>query len=62
MNYLMMKNLIDRIKSERAEVNMIAIVLIIMIVIILAAIFKEGLKGILDLIFSRIKNDISTFQ
>lgn len=41
---------------------MIAIVLILLVVIILAVIFKDGLANLLKLIFTRLENDISNFQ
>ncbi|MFM1514560.1 Flp1 family type IVb pilin [Helcococcus ovis] len=50
------------IKNNKGEVNMIAIVLILLVVIILAVIFKDGLANLLKLIFTRLENDISNFQ
>lgn len=49
------------IKSEKGEINMIAIVLILIVVIILAVIFKDNMQSLLENIFTRIQNDINNF-
>jgi len=54
----MKKNLIKRFSNNSGEINMIAIVLILVVVIILAAIFKESMISLLKTIFDRITNDI----
>ena len=50
------------VKNKKGEVNMIAIVLILLVVIILAVIFKDGLTNLLKSIFTRLENDINNFQ
>lgn len=57
----MKKNIIKRFLNDRGEINMIAIVLILVVVIILAAIFKDSMIGLLKTIFDRITNDIKNF-
>ncbi|MDO5027099.1 MAG: Flp1 family type IVb pilin [Tissierellia bacterium] len=49
------------IKDQRGEINMIAIVLILIVVIMLAVIFKDSMEEILKTIFERIKDDIANF-
>lgn len=56
------KNLYKYIlEKEDGEINMIAIVLILIVVIMLAIIFKDSMEELLKSIFDRIKNDISNF-
>lgn len=43
--------------SEEGEINMVAIVLIILVVIALAAIFKEQLTSLLNRLFQKIEED-----
>lgn len=58
----MIKNFINKVlKDQKAEVNMIAIVLILIVVIILAVIFKDSMAKLLEDIFSRLTNDINNF-
>ena len=49
------------IKNEKGEINMIAIVLILIVVIMLAVIFKDSMEELLKGIFERIKDDIGNF-
>lgn len=53
--------IISKLKDNRGEVNMIAIVLILVVVIVLAVIFKDSMEVLLKSIFSRLENDISNF-
>lgn len=45
--------------NQKGEINMIAIVLILLVVIMLAVIFRDGMEAILKSIFSRVENEIS---
>ena len=57
--YLKTMSQIEKFRNdERGEVNMIAIVLIIIVVIGLVAVFKEGIKGVLEAAFTKIKTAI----
>lgn len=49
------------VKNEKGEINMIAIVLILIVVIMLAVIFKDSMEELLKGIFERIKDDIGNF-
>lgn len=49
------------IKKEDGEINMIAIVLILIVVIMLAVIFKDSMEELLKSIFERIKDDVANF-
>lgn len=51
----------NHICDEKGEINMIAIVLILIVVIMLAVIFKDSMEELLKNIFERIKDDISNF-
>ncbi len=51
----------DFIKKEDGEINMIAIVLILIVVIMLAVIFKDSMEELLKTIFERIKDDVANF-
>nr|WP_083430802.1 Flp1 family type IVb pilin [Ndongobacter massiliensis] len=46
-----------KIIDERGEVNMVAIVLILLVVIALAVIFKESLIELLQGLLDRIRNE-----
>lgn len=48
--------------NESGEVNMIAIILIIIVVIGLVATFREGIKGVLTDAFEKIKNAIAGIE
>ncbi len=52
-----LRSVANSIKEEKGEVNMVAIVLILLIVIALAAIFKESLISLLTTLFERIKEE-----
>lgn len=52
-----LRRAISSIKEETGEINMVAIVLILLIVIALAAIFKESLISLLTTLFERIKEE-----
>lgn len=43
--------------SERGEINMVAIVLIILVVIALATIFRDSLSGLLNSLFDKIEQE-----
>lgn len=49
------------LKKEEGEINMIAIVLILIVVIMLAVIFKDSMEGLLKNIFQRIQSDVDAF-
>lgn len=49
--------LINRIKEERGEINMVAIVLILLVVIALVAIFRQGLTALLTDLIDRIREE-----
>lgn len=55
------KDLKKTLSDQTGEINMIAIVLILIVVIMLAIIFRESMQGLLNTIFERITNDISNF-
>ncbi|WP_297377413.1 Flp1 family type IVb pilin [uncultured Helcococcus sp.] len=57
----MLSNIIYKLKSQKGEINMIAIVLILIVVIILAVIFKDSMQNLLKSIFTRLENDINNF-
>ena len=44
-------------KSEKGEVNMVAIVLILLVVLALAAIFRESLTALLSELLDKIKQE-----
>lgn len=56
----MIKKIFNNLKSEKGEINMIAIVLIILIVIALVVIFRDGIENLLKSIFEKIGNEIET--
>lgn len=45
-------------QNERGEVNMVAIVLIIVIVLFLAVIFREGLESLLKDLFQKVNDAV----
>lgn len=49
------------LNDQSGEINMIAIVLILIVVILLAVIFKDSMQALLESIFTRIENDINNF-
>lgn len=49
------------LRKEEGEINMIAIVLILIVVIMLAVIFKDSMEGLLKNIFQRIQSDVDAF-
>lgn len=49
--------LAERLKREDGEVNMVAIVLILLVVIALAAVFRESLNALMAELFEKIKNE-----
>lgn len=58
--YLKAKNTMLRIlKDERGDTNIIAIILILAIVIALAIIFKDAIKGLFDQIMGGITSDVT---
>lgn len=58
----MLRIILNKLFSDqRGEINMIAIVLILIVVIILAIIFKDSMQGLLKSIFTRLENDINNF-
>lgn len=57
----MLSNILYKLKSQKGEINMIAIVLILIVVIILAVIFKDSMQNLLKTIFTRLENDINNF-
>lgn len=54
-------NFTNRLLDPKGEINMIAIVLILIVVIMLAIIFKDSMEALLKNIFERIQNDINAF-
>ncbi|MCR4614912.1 MAG: flagellin-like protein [Clostridiales bacterium] len=55
------KKAMDMIKSESGETNIIAIVLLIVIVIALAVIFRTQITNLVTRVWSRIFTDANTF-
>ncbi len=49
----------DIISDERGEVNMIAIILIIIVVIGLVAVFREKITDVINLLVDKIKDAIN---
>ena len=52
----------DFAKEERGEANIIAIILIIVVVIGLAAVFRDGIKEVVTNLMERIKGEAGGFQ
>lgn len=52
----------DFAKEERGEANIIAIILIIVVVIGLAALFRDGIKEVVTNLMERIKGEAGGFQ
>ncbi|GAB5080892.1 hypothetical protein Osc1_00650 [Hominimerdicola sp. 21CYCFAH17_S] len=52
----------DIISDERGEVNMIAIILIIIVVIGLVAVFRSSIEEVIDLLINKIKDAIKAMD
>ena len=52
----------DIISDERGEVNMIAIILIIIVVIGLVAVFRSNIEEVIDLLINKIKDAIKAMD
>ena len=52
----------DIISDERGEVNMIAIILIIIVVIGLVAVFRSSTEDVIDLLINKIKDAIKAMD
>lgn len=52
----------DIISDERGEVNMIAIILIIIVVIGLVAVFRSSIEEVIDLLIKKIKDAIKAMD
>ncbi|NLY20078.1 MAG: hypothetical protein GXZ08_02160 [Tissierellia bacterium] len=62
MKYMNTFSLIKaKLLDDKGEVNMIAIVLILIVVIMLAIIFKDSMESLLKGIFERIQSDVEGF-
>ena len=48
------------LKEERGEVNLVAILLIIVVVVGLVVIFKDNIEALIGNIFSKITGDVET--
>lgn len=49
--------LMERIREDDGEINMVAIVLILLVVIALVAIFRDGITNLLGDLLERIKSE-----